>query len=79
MLLSLDAAGICAAAGSACSSGSGEPSHVLKAIGISDALAQGALRLTLGKSTDKCALEYTIEVLSRTVSDLRKLSGTFNA
>lgn len=78
MLLSLDAAGVSAAAGSACSSGSMEPSHVLTAIGVPSDMAQGALRLTLGKSTDLAALKYTVEVLSRTVFDLRKLSGTFS-
>lgn len=77
MLLALDAAGICAAAGSACSTGATEPSHVLKAIGIPRELAQGALRLTLGKSTNLASLEFTLDILSRTVFDLRKLSGTF--
>ncbi len=79
LLLSLDAAGICAAAGSACSSGSIKPSHVLTSIGLSPDLAQGALRITLGKSSDRASLEYTLEVLQRTIFDLRKLSGTNHA
>jgi len=76
VLLALDAAGICASAGSACSAGSTEPSHVLKAICVPREQARGALRLTMGGSTDQAALEYTLETLSRTVSELRLLSGS---
>ena len=75
VLLALDAAGICASAGSACSTGSTEPSHVLKAIGIPRDLARGALRLTMGATTDQAALEYVLGTLARAVSDLRKLVG----
>ena len=76
VLLALDAAGICASAGSACSAGSTEPSHVLKAICVPREQARGALRLTMGGSTDQTALEYTLETLSRTVHELRLLSGS---
>jgi cysteine desulfurase len=75
LLLALDGAGICASAGSACSAGSTDPSHVLKALGINRDLARGALRLTLGKSTDSEALSYTVDVLAQTVEDLRKMSA----
>jgi cysteine desulfurase len=75
MLLSLDAAGICASAGSACAAGSTEPSHVLRALGIGSDLARGALRLTLGRSTTSEALDYTLETLCATVRGLRGLSG----
>ena len=79
LLLALDAAGICASAGSACSAGSTEPSHVLKAIGIDRDLARGALRLTLGRSTDSEGLDYTLKTLVRTIEELRALSGTSQA
>jgi len=75
MLLSLDAAGICASAGSACSAGSTEPSHVLRGLGIGSDLARGALRLTMGRSTTPEALDYTLEKLCAIVDDLRDLSG----
>jgi cysteine desulfurase len=74
VLLALDTAGICASAGSACSSGSTEPSHVLKAIGLTLELARGALRLTLGRSTTPEAIAYTAETLAYVVRDLRGLS-----
>ncbi len=76
VLLALDAAGICASAGSACSAGSNEPSHVLKAIGVPREQARGALRLTMGPSTDRAALEYALETLKRAVEDLRRLTGS---
>jgi cysteine desulfurase len=74
VLLSLDTAGVCASAGSACTAGSTEPSHVLTAIGVPRNLARGALRLTLGHSTTTEALDYTLEHLTRIVADLRHLT-----
>ncbi len=79
ILLALDAAGICASAGSACSAGSTEPSHVLKAIGVPREQARGALRLTMGQSTDRDALDYTLEILTRSVRELRQLSKSLQA
>ncbi len=76
VLLALDAMGICAAAGSACTTGSVKPSHVLTAIGLSADEARSALRLTLGRGTDGGALEYTAEQLRQIVTGLRSLSGT---
>ncbi|HLV79549.1 MAG TPA: cysteine desulfurase family protein [Chthonomonadaceae bacterium] len=75
MLLALDAAGICASAGSACSAGSTEPSHVLLALGLTRELARGALRLTLGRQTKAEALDYTLQTLAATVRDLRALGA----
>ncbi|HZO91786.1 MAG TPA: cysteine desulfurase family protein [Chthonomonadaceae bacterium] len=75
MLLALDAAGICAAAGSACTTGSPAPSHVLLALGMPEELARGALRLTLGRATTEEALDYTLETLRALVADLRGLAG----
>ena len=74
LLLALDALGICVSAGSACSAGSTEPSHVLKAIGVSRELGRGALRITLGRSTTPEILDYTLDALAGVVRDLRALS-----
>jgi cysteine desulfurase len=74
ILLALDAAGIAASAGSACSSGSVEPSHVLLAIGLPVETARGALRMTLGKSTTAEAIDYTVDRLRTIVRELRALS-----
>ncbi len=75
LLLALDAAGICASAGSACAAGSTDPSHVLKALGIDRDLARGALRLTLGKSTGRDEIDYLVETLARAVRNLRRLGS----
>jgi len=76
VLLALDAAGICASAGSACAAGSTDPSHVLKALGIDRDLARGALRLTLGSNTRIDELDYTVDTLSKAVENLRRLGGS---
>lgn len=75
LLLALDAARICASAGSACSTGSMEPSHVLKALGVPRDLARGAVRITLGRETTLEALDYTLDALERSVQGLRQLAG----
>ncbi len=75
LLLALDASRICASAGSACSTGSMEPSHVLKALGVSRDLARGAVRITLGRETTLESLDYTLDALERSVQGLRELSG----
>jgi cysteine desulfurase len=74
MLLALDAAGIAASAGSACSSGSVEPSHVLLALGMDIETARGALRLTLGKSTTEGAVDYTVDRIESIAKELQSLS-----
>ncbi len=76
LLLSLDMAGICASAGSACSAGSTEPSHVLLAMGLPVETARGALRLTLGATTDEETVQYVAEELHKTVQELRSLSSS---
>lgn len=63
LLMELDQLGIMAAAGSACSASSDEPSHVLRAIGLTDAEAQSSLRFTFGRQTDEKSLDKTIEAL----------------
>jgi cysteine desulfurase len=75
LLLALDMAGICASAGSACSAGSTEPSHVLLAMGYSVERARGALRLTLGRQTSADGVDYLLERIGPMVSNLRSLSG----
>lgn len=74
MLLNLDLEGICASTGSACSSGSLEPSHVLLAMGLSHEQAHGSLRFTLGKWTTEEEIEQVLEVLPRIVTRLRAMS-----
>ncbi len=73
ILLGLDMAGIAASSGSACSSGSLEPSHVLLALGQSAELARGSLRLTLGKDNTSEEIEYLLEKLVDLVEQLRRL------
>lgn len=74
MVLRLDMEGIEVSTGSACSSKSLEPSHVLKAIGLSHVQAHGSLRMTLGKNTKKEDIGYVLRVLPRVVESLREIS-----
>lgn len=71
LLMSLDMAGICASMGSACKAGAMEPSRVLRAIGLSDGLAHGALRVTIGRWTTQAHVDYLLEQLPRMVKGLR--------
>lgn len=73
ILLGLDMAGIAASSGSACSSGSLEPSHVLLALGQSAELARGSLRITLGKENTPTEVDYLLGVLVDLVAQLRQL------
>ena len=74
IILGLDLEGIAVSSGSACTSGSLEPSHVLKAIGRTADLAHGSIRLTLGKYNTEEEIDYTLEKLSAIVKRLRKMS-----
>jgi cysteine desulfurase len=74
MCLNLDLEGICASTGSACSSASLEPSHVLLAIGTSPESAHGSLRFSLGKWTTEADIDKVLEVLPRVVAKLRAIS-----
>ncbi len=74
MLLNLDLEGICASTGSACSSSSLEPSHVLLALGLSPEQAHGSLRFSLGKWTGEEEIERVLEILPRIVAKLRAMS-----
>ncbi|MFA5059247.1 MAG: IscS subfamily cysteine desulfurase [Candidatus Omnitrophota bacterium] len=75
LLMSLDMAGIHASMGSACTSGAMEASHVLKAIGVSDELALGSLRLSLGRWTTSEEVDYLLEQLPKIIASLRKLKS----
>ncbi len=79
MLLGLDIKGIAASSGSACSSGSLEPSHVLLALGQSADLARGSLRLTLGRSNNAEQADYLLSVLAELVTELRGLPSMSTA
>ena len=68
----LDTQGICVSSGSACSTGQTEVSHVMKAIGVPEGLAQGALRFTLGAENTMEEIDYTVEKLKYIVEDMRK-------
>ena len=72
LLMNLDRRGVAASSGSACSSGSLEPSHVLKAIGLSDALASSGVRFSLGRDTTPNELAQTADILAQIVRRLRK-------
>lgn len=74
IMLRLDAAGICSSTGSACSSASLEPSHVLLSTGLPVELAHGSVRLSLGEDTTEDDVDYMIENITKTISDLRAMS-----
>lgn len=74
VLMALDLAGIAASSGSACTSGSLEPSHVLKAMGVSEDLARGSMRLTVGRDNTPEQIEFVLETLPGAVQKLRSLS-----
>ncbi len=74
ILLSLDFKGICASSGSACTSGSLDPSHVLLAIGLPHEIAHGSLRLTLGEGSTEEDVNYILEVIPPIVERLRNMS-----
>ena len=73
----LDMRGICASSGSACTSGSLDPSHVLLAIGLPHEIAHGSLRLTLSEETTKEEIDFTIEQLKAIVANLRNMSPLY--
>lgn len=77
LLIMLDMAGICGSSGSACTSGSLDPSHVLLAIGLPHEIAHGSLRLTLGEENTKEEIDYVIENLKGIVERLRNMSPLY--
>ncbi len=77
MLIMLDDKGICGSSGSACTSGSLDPSHVLLAIGLPHEIAHGSLRLTLSEETTKEDIDYTVDNLKAIVARLRSMSPLY--
>ncbi len=77
MLLWLDQAGICASSGSACTSGSLDPSHVLLAIGLPHEIAHGSLRLTLSEDITLEDIDFTADKIKEIVSNLRQMSPLY--
>lgn len=77
MLLQLAAQGICASSGSACTSGSLDPSHVLLAIGLPHEIAHGSLRMTIGRSTSQANIDQAIDALKAILTNLRMMSPLY--
>ena len=77
LLIMLDGKGICGSSGSACTSGSLDPSHVLLAIGLPHEIAHGSLRLTLSEETTKEELDYVVDSLKEIVGTLRNMSPLY--
>ena len=78
LLINLDMQGIAVSTGSACSSGSLEPSPVIRALGRNDELARGAIRFSLGKENTTEDIEYLLEILPKAVENLRRLSPVYS-
>ena len=78
IILSLDLKGVAVASGSACTSGSLDPSHVLLAMDVPTELAQGSIRFSLGRFTTREDLEYTVSVLPEIVERLRSMSPLYH-
>lgn len=78
ILFTLDLEGIAVSSGSACSSGSLEPSHVILALGTPVELAHSSIRFSLGRETTEEEIDYTVEMLKKTVERLRAISPLFN-
>ncbi|MCA1555887.1 MAG: cysteine desulfurase, partial [Acidobacteria bacterium] len=77
LLINLDMQGVAVSTGSACSSGSLEPSPIIRALGRNDELARGSIRFSLGKDTSAEDIAYVLEVLPRAVENLRRLSPLY--
>jgi cysteine desulfurase len=77
MLLRLDAEGFMVASGSACASGSGEPSHVVLALGVDATEAQGSIRISLGRENSEDEVDAFLEVLPTVVESLRRMSPLY--
>ena len=77
LLILLDQQWICASSGSACTSGSLDPSHVLLAIGLPHEIAHGSLRLTLSEETTRKDIDFTIDAVKKIVERLRSMSPLY--
>ena len=79
LLLMLDMKGVCASSGSACTSGSLDPSHVLLSIGLPHEIAHGSLRLSFSDVNEESDVDYIIEVLPQIVERLRAMSPLWDS
>ena len=77
LLIMLDMDGICGSSGSACTSGSLDPSHVLLAIGLPHEIAHGSLRLTLNSDNTMEEMDYVVESIKKIVEKLRSMSPLY--
>jgi cysteine desulfurase len=77
LLISLDLQGVAVSTGSACSSGTLEPSPVIRALGRNDELARGSIRFSFGKDNTDEEVDYVLEVLLRAIEKLRELSPLY--
>nr|MBA3786527.1 aminotransferase class V-fold PLP-dependent enzyme [Acidobacteriota bacterium] len=77
LLINLDLQGVAVSTGSACSSGSLEPSPVIRALGRNDELARGAIRFSFGKDNTEDEVEYVLKVLPKAIENLRRLSPIY--
>jgi cysteine desulfurase len=74
LLINLDLEGVAVSTGSACSSGTLEPSPVIRALGVDDEIARGSIRFSFGKDNTAEDVDYAVEILTRAVERLRALS-----
>ncbi len=79
LLMLLDMEGVAVSIGSACTSNSAEPSHVLKAMKLDDDIVKSSIRISFGKNTSRSDLDYVVEVLEKAVSQLRSISAVTKA
>lgn len=77
LLIMLDMKGICASSGSACTSGSLDPSHVLLAIGLPHEIAHGSLRITLSERNTKEEMDFVVDSIKEIVAKLRDMSPLY--
>ena len=77
MLILLDQKGVCASSGSACTSGSLDPSHVLLAIGLPHEIAHGSIRLTISEENTKEEIDFVIDNLKQIIERLRAMSPLY--
>lgn len=79
LLMLLDMGGVAVSIGSACTSNSAEPSHVLKAMGLDDDEIKSSIRISFGKNTSRSDIEYVIDVIEKSVAQLRSISAVTKA
>lgn len=79
LLMLLDMDGVAVSIGSACTSNSAEPSHVLKAMGLDENIIKSSIRISFGKNLTKSDIDYVVEVLEKAVAQLRSISAITKA